>query len=178
MRIDDDTSASTSAPHAQVAEMRRLFDASFATPVATRDETLTDMLAIRTPSGSYALRTAHSAAILRCPALTTVPGGHPALLGLAGVRGALVAVYRVAGATAARPAPGSGWIALCAEDRSMALHFDALIGFARVTQDAIHRASEGEHEVVDIAGQRCGVLDVAKWVAGITRPQVGQGWMA
>jgi chemotaxis signal transduction protein len=141
------------------AELRREFDEAFARPMVIDGEVREELLAIRAGDHDLALRSSEVAAILRCPTLTQVPSAHAALRGLAGVRGALVAVYALASLLGPDSTPArAGWIVLCREERSAALLFDDLVGHVRVAQAEIHAAASaaggaiGAGELVEIAG--------------------------
>jgi len=151
------------------ARLREAFDASFAVPFSPADDGTLDLLLARVASEIVAIPARETAGIRRCPPLTLLPSGNPALCGIAGVRGTLVAVYSLASLANLGPAPSSGgWIVACAGDPSAALLFEALVGHARVGNHAIKAPSTttGEHgravtgEVVQIEGVTRSLLRV------------------
>jgi chemotaxis signal transduction protein len=158
------------------AQLRRAFDDAFARPLVSETQAREDLLLIRADGHELVLRTAEIAGIQPCPPPTSLPSMHPALCGLVGVRGTLVAVYAIAtllGSSA--PTKGGGWIVLCRDDRSAALSFDELVGHASVPREAIHAAlaSEGG-ELVDVDGVHRAVLSVPALLARIRGTEAGE----
>jgi chemotaxis signal transduction protein len=156
------------APSSQTAAaLAREFDASFARAAELEPSGGEQLIAIGAGNLSLAVRTREIAAVMRCPPLAAVPGRNPALCGLAGVRGSVVAVYAIAalvGDSGAGPAAG-GWIALCAADRSAALLFDTLDGYARLP-----KLFESEiAELVRIDGASRAVIRIAELLETIGR---------
>jgi chemotaxis signal transduction protein len=123
------------------AELRAAFDESFSRETDRDGEAPQELLLIRVNETEMALRVRDTARIMRCPPLTVMPSRNRALAGLAGVRGALVAVYGLSSLVGdARPSRIGGWIVLCAADKSVALQFDELVAYVRVSAADIHRA--------------------------------------
>jgi chemotaxis signal transduction protein len=81
---------------ARLRALRGEFDQSFARPRKARDTSGTDFLLIRVAGEPHALRLAEVAALEADRAITPVPSEAPALLGVAGLRGTLVAVFDLA----------------------------------------------------------------------------------
>lgn len=107
----------------RLAAMRQQFDASFARPLAGTDAPVHKLLAIQAGEGRFALRLGECAGIHACPKVVMLPAAHPALLGIAGVRGKLTAVYRLAALLGVgHPAALPRWL-LCARA-------DDQVGFA------------------------------------------------
>ena len=77
----------------RAAAMRREFDRAFAVPIE-RDETVREkFLATCTGGRPCAIRLSAIAGLYAGKKITPVPGGHAALRGIAGFRGALLPVY-------------------------------------------------------------------------------------
>lgn len=124
-----------------VARLRRVFDESFARAVVLERKPQEDLLLLRAGESHFALRSLDTAGLLRCPPLTAVPSGQPALCGIAGVRGTLVAVYDLAVLAGEGDGPGTGgWMVVSSADHSAALRFDELVGYRRVAAEQIHAA--------------------------------------
>ena len=134
------------AAHARVAErvleLRAAFDRSFAEParldVAVREE----FLAIRLATQAWAIRLSEIAGLFVDKKITRVPGGHAALLGIAGFRGAILPVYDLA-IVLGHPREGVAsvvatprWLVVAAA-APVALAFDAFERQLRVRGDAI-----------------------------------------
>ncbi|MDB4996521.1 MAG: Chemotaxis protein cheW [Myxococcaceae bacterium] len=77
----------------RAAEMRRSFDRSFAEPEHTRPEATEALICIRVAGVTYALRLAELAGLFVARRIMPMPSSARALLGLAGIRGAVVPVY-------------------------------------------------------------------------------------
>ncbi len=121
-----------------LSQLRDAFDRNFASKVELARDEYDEVLAIRVQDKHVALRVRDIAGIQRCPQLTTVPSRHPALCGVAGLRGSVVAVYSLAALLRdERASSGGGWIVRSAADPSVALHFDELEGYERVAAERI-----------------------------------------
>lgn len=142
-----------------VSALQAAFDAAFARPPAVPDGDREDLLLVRAGDRRLALRVLDAALIAASPVLTQVPSANPALLGVAGSRGAVVAVYSLAQLVGARPAATrhGGFIATCAGDRTAALFFDELIGYHTVRSGDIRRA-EGSVDIIEIVGEQVTVV--------------------
>lgn len=172
--MTDATSARTAAG------MRALFDASFAQAPALERDAGEFLLGVRAGGLALALRAAELAAVMRCPPLSAVPSRHPALRGLAGVRGTIVGVYELA--TLVGEPSGTivrGWIVTCAADRTVAFAFEDLVAYARARSDEIHTTSgpNGAHRrVVRLADVECALLDVDGLLATMNRTAESGPW--
>jgi purine-binding chemotaxis protein CheW len=167
-----------------VETLRRDFDGSFALPPRDTATDGIDLLAIRVGERALAFRLSEIAAIATGRRLTETPSSNPELLGLVGVRGALVAVLDLGamlGEQTRSEAPR--WVALCQGDDQLALGFDTLEGHLRVPPSALE-AVEGErlglvaHVVRSESGPRS-VVSVPRIAAKMTalagraRPEKG-----
>jgi chemotaxis signal transduction protein len=156
------------------AELRELFDESFSQAPSSEPTALEELLLVRVHDNQLALRLGQIAGVLRCPPLTALPSANPALLGLTGVRGALVAVYSLARLMGGQPAASSnGSIVLCASDRSVALLFDELIGVVSVASEAVHTAETkmpvNTGELVTIGNMNHIVISIPELLDGLLR---------
>jgi chemotaxis signal transduction protein len=120
----------------RAAELRQAFDRSFAEPVRLDTTLKDDLLAVRIATQAFAIRLSEISGLFADKKVTPVPGGHAALRGVAGFRGAIVPVYDLqillghAGAAAPR------WLVIAAA-APVALAFAAFEGQLRVARDAI-----------------------------------------
>ena len=120
----------------RVAKLREAFDRSFAEarpPDSPASETL---LAIRVGAEPYALRLSQIAGLFADRKITPLPGGAPALLGIAGFRGTIVPVYDLPQLIGHRPEETVRWLAMAAGE-TVAVAFAVLEGHLRVALDAI-----------------------------------------
>lgn len=112
-----------------VAELRRTFDEAFAGPAMRSTARVEPMIAIRVAGQAFAVRATEIAGVVKRSHVCPVPGRIPEFLGLAGVRGALVAVYDLAPlAGAVRRAGEPQWFAMPRGEPQLALAFDAIEG--------------------------------------------------
>jgi purine-binding chemotaxis protein CheW len=116
--------------------LRAGFDRSFAEPAridATVEESL---LAVRVGDEVFAIRLAEIAGLHAGKKVTRVPGADPALLGIAGFRGAIRPVYSLAALLGLPARPSPRWLVITAA-APVALAFDVFEQHLRVAPDAI-----------------------------------------
>jgi chemotaxis signal transduction protein len=98
----------------QLAELRHEFDRSFAFAPSVQESSESRLLLLGMGEDRIAVRLAEVARLLRCPSLVSLPGHPPELLGIAGIRGALVAVFSLAILTGrSRDPEPPRWLLLC-----------------------------------------------------------------
>jgi chemotaxis signal transduction protein len=114
-------------------ELRRDFEAGFARAPQTEAAAATrDLLAVRVAGQGHALALDEIARICVDPALITLPGAPPALLGLASIRAVLVPVYDLAVLLGLGGSEKPRWLALCAGSPILGLAFEALDTHLRI----------------------------------------------
>ena len=127
-----------------LAALRHCFDEAFATPARLRDESLEPLLLIRAGGEAVALRSLHITGLARTGPIAPVPSRIPELLGITGIRGALVPVFDLA-ALLGFPLSGAQlrWLAFTGGETPVALAFDQIEGQAAVAGADIynHQAS-------------------------------------
>lgn len=132
---------------AKIAEMRRLFDRSFAAPMEDHVQTREQMLAITVAGEPFAVRVLDITGVTANKGkVVPVPSSVPELLGITGVRGTVVPVFSLA-ALLGFPSGDSqpGWLLLCGGQRvAVALAFDQLEGHFEVPSTEIY-AREAAH---------------------------------
>lgn len=79
-----------------VATMRRAFDEAFAHPQVHPDDEPEQLIGLRAGDKRYAVRLKDLGALHARPPVTPLPGGAAALIGVASVRGEVVAIYDLA----------------------------------------------------------------------------------
>jgi chemotaxis signal transduction protein len=162
----------------RVAEIRRAFDESFARLPERADDELEDLLSIRVGGDPFALPLAEIAGVHPRRSITPLPGGAPALLGLAGIRGRLVAVHdlaRVLGYEAAKAQ--RRWIVVCRADERLALALDEVEGHARVSRERLTTVERAGHVVKTFEDGSIvrAVLGVPALLSGLRRKPVQEG---
>jgi chemotaxis signal transduction protein len=160
----------------RLAELRRAFDASFEEPARTQEIEHEDMLAIQIDGGRFAVRVGELAGVHACRKIVPLPGAQVGLLGLVGIRGRLVAAYRLAdligpGSSDGRPR----WLLICRPDNQLGLAIEGLDAYLRIPKADVHPVQGdetlGEHviDVIRHGGVARGVLSVRSILGAITR---------
>lgn len=167
---------------ARLHALRSAFDQSFARSRQPPETDGTDFLLIRVAGEPYAVRLTEVAALEADRAITPVPSEAPALLGVAGLRGALVAVFDLAqllghssagsaGQRVQSTAASSRWLVLV--QRSLvAMAFAEFEGQRRLSPDALATAVEAgqQHEMVRVAGLTRPIVQLAALAARCEPP--------
>ncbi|MBI1947548.1 MAG: chemotaxis protein CheW [Deltaproteobacteria bacterium] len=123
----------------RAAALREAFDASFASPRVALTREVEDLLAIRVGGDGYALRLRDLVGVVARPTVAPVPTAAPGALGVAGVRGELVAVFSLSAFLGYGDEPDAAtWLALCGGEPPIALCFPELEGFLRLPRAALH----------------------------------------
>ncbi|GAA2640557.1 hypothetical protein GCM10010399_87680 [Dactylosporangium fulvum] len=159
----------------RLADLREAFDRSFADPPRQEVAGYDDLLAIRVGIQRYALRLTESAGLFQDRPVTRLPGPLPALLGVAGFRGAVVPVYDLAAVFGqpAAGAPARRWLVLVTGTPPVALAFDELEGHLRVPHEQIVEEATGHgprgclRGIVPLDGGARPIVDIAAVRAAI-----------
>lgn len=141
-----------------VKDLKRAFDEAFEKPAVRETPDTRLLLAVQAGSLDIALSVSEIAIVMRCPRLTTLPSNQPALAGLAGIRGSLVAVYELGSLLGGPPTSvGRGWVAVAGARPTAAFLFDELLRAEVVASTDIRRGATSNRtpssdQVVEIAG--------------------------
>jgi len=129
---------------AKVAELRRGFDQARAAPFSSgTEEQAEDLLAIRVSRDPYAIRVSDISGLAADRRIVAFPSPIPELLGVAGIRGALVPVYSLAmllGYSA--ETERTRWLVLCGTEDPVALVFSEFEGYVRVPLTQLYAAEQ------------------------------------
>lgn len=121
----------------RLAAMRQQFDISFTRPLNDAEVSVRKLLAIQAGAAPFALPLGDCAGIHACPKVVMLPAAHPALLGIAGVRGRLTAIYRLAALLGVSyPAAMPRWLLVARADEQ--------VGFAVENIDAYLQVAAAE----------------------------------
>ncbi len=120
----------------QTQALKREFDRSFAEPMRPPPPQTLDLLRVRLGGAPWAIPLTDMAGLHSGKRITPVPGRAAGLLGLAGFRGALAAVYDLPALIGLGPLAAPRWL-LLAEKRPVAFAFGDLEGHLRVEASAI-----------------------------------------
>jgi chemotaxis signal transduction protein len=126
----------------RAAELRIAFDRAFAEPLRLETDLREQVLAVRVGPQALAIRLCEIDALHADKKITPVPGGHPALRGIAGFRGTIVPVYDLRillGHPGGKP---PRWLVIAAA-APVALAFDAFEQRFRIPHGAIMPQSAG-----------------------------------
>ena len=141
------------------AELAAQFDGSFAR--AQRDATPeVDVLVLELAAGRYVLRVSEVAGVFVDRAITRIPTTRRELVGVAGIRGAIVPVFDLAAVLGHPPATSPRWLVIAAGS-AVGLAFERFGGHRRVPHAAIG-------DVVECDGSVLPVIDLASVLGAFT----------
>jgi len=126
-------------------ELKRSFDLTFQQPLVERGQELVHLLIVRIDDARFALKVADLAGLARAQTVVPIPGAASGLLGLAGLKGWMIAVYSLA-AMIGCPEKSTGqnrWMVLCRSEKEIALAFTAVTGTMMVPRAELSPASPG-----------------------------------
>jgi purine-binding chemotaxis protein CheW len=153
------------------AGLREEFDASFAAPPRADREDLVALLAIRVGAEPVALRVLETAGLLPARRIVPVPGRRPELLGVSGLRGAVLPVFSLARLLGRGDADEPRWMVLAGDGARVGLAFSAFDGHLLVPAGVVAAAEPGRGHVAGVARLQDGlraVLSVPSIVRAIT----------
>ena len=129
----------------RAAELGLAFDRSFAEARPPDPPPSEDLLAIRLGSEPYALRLTEIAGVFAGRKITGLPGGIPALIGIAGFRGTILPVYDLPVLLGHPPVETMRWLVIAA-GTPVAFAFSGMDGHIRLLRDAIAPRAAGQDE--------------------------------
>ncbi|HVV83995.1 MAG TPA: chemotaxis protein CheW [Kofleriaceae bacterium] len=145
--------------------LRASFDLGFAEPAASAAAAVEELLAIRVAGRPYAVRLPDISALVVDRPVVALPTGLRSLLGVAGLRGALVAVHDLRTLLGLAAAAPPRWMIVTAGD-PLALAFDGFERHLRLPAGTV--ATSGAVQLIPGDEPRP-VLDLAAIRAGIER---------
>ncbi len=173
---------STSDSASRARELAEAFDRAFALPERVAEESGMPALAIRAGSDAYVLPLDGLSAVSRRAKIVALPGAPLAQVGVAGIRGGLVAVFSLPALLGYDvPVAGLEWIAVTAGARPLALGFEVLEGQIAVPKTAVVAAPTGARRhvtgLVRLDGDATvrGLLDTTSMLARIGVASTGGG---
>ena len=144
-------------------DLKRAFDLTFQQPLVERGQELVHLLIVRIGTARFALKVADLAGLARAQTIVPIPGADSELLGIAGLKGRMVAVYSLA-AMIGSPELSieqNQWMVLCRCEKEIALAFTAVTGTMMVPRA---RAQPGKYRGAAPCN-RCGRLGLVAVVA-------------
>jgi chemotaxis signal transduction protein len=157
----------------RLLRFRHAFDDAFAAAPLTTSDTFEDLLAVRVGGDPYALRVREITGLVASRKIVPLPSGRAELLGIAGIRGALVAVYSLAALLGyAGDSKPTAWLALAGTSEPIGLGFEEFEGFVRVRSGDVYAApsaggTPGALHVVRVENQSRRIVDIPKAIAAL-----------
>jgi len=155
---------------ARLEELHRAFDLGFSEPMRPREAEPEDLLAIEVAGHPYALRIRELLGLFVERRITPLPAAPVELLGLAAVRGELVAVYDLASLLGYGRGQDPQFLVV-GRGQSVAYAFATLQGHTRVAKSEIatseHAREPWLNEVVREAGQTRPIIELSGISAAI-----------
>ena len=126
-------------------DLKRAFDLTFQRPQVERDQELVHLLIVGVGNARFALKVADLAGLARAQTVVPIPGADSRLLGIAGLKGRMVAVCSLAAMIGYAESSGeqNRWMVLCRCARDIALGFTAVTGTMMVPRAELSPVSPG-----------------------------------
>jgi purine-binding chemotaxis protein CheW len=151
-----------------LANLREAFDQSFARPRELKSAIRENFLAVRVAGHPYLIRLSEVASLHARRQITAIPSAIAELIGVAGFRGTVSAVYdlrALLGHSGSGPLP---WVVLVRTKELLGLAFDLFEGHVSVASYAIARKEPFESVRLDDSEVRP-VLQIASVVEALER---------
>jgi purine-binding chemotaxis protein CheW len=156
-------------------ELKSSFDRTFQEPRIERNHELVHLLIVRIGAARFALKVGELAGLARAQVIVPIPASDAGLLGLAGLKGRMVAVHSL-GAQIGSPAPtmeAERWLVLCRSDKEIALAFNAAEGTMMVPSSELFPVGAGAPphatDAVGAGSTRLWLLNVTSIAAAIVQ---------
>jgi chemotaxis signal transduction protein len=165
---------------ARLADLRRDFDQVFAAPAAGQAQDEENLIAFRVGDDLYGLSVREITGVAVAGRLVALPSRSPGLVGLAGIRGAVIPVYSLA-VILGYPKAGETvrWLALSGEKEPLALALGDFEGYLRVPTSDLHvpdRASRTHvHQFARTGGVVRAIVSVASVMSSIQGTKGSEG---
>ncbi len=160
----------TDALRARLIDLRQSFDRAFSEPVAEPTAPAVELLSIRVGRDAFALRLSQIAVLEADRPITPLPSEHVELLGIAGVRGAVVAVFDLASLLQLPRSESTRWLVL-ARGAPLAFAFSGFEGQLDVRAEDFASAEAGRdgraRDVVQKDGVALPVIDLDSLVEAL-----------
>jgi len=156
-------------------ELKTSFDRTFEQARVELNQELVHLLIVRTGAARFALKVGELAGLARAQTVVPIPTADAGLLGLAGLKGRMVAVYSLA-AQVGTPNLSAGaerWLVLCRSDKGIALAFTVAEGTLMVPSSDLCPVSAGAPphatDAVGSGASRLWLLNVSSIAAAIVQ---------
>lgn len=173
--MTETSSDSTEQLTARLHAYRDAFDRAFALPADTQRDPGIDILMIRMGETVFALRLDELSNVQTCGKVVPIPGSSTFLLGLAGIRGAVVPAFCLATLLGCASTDSKRWVVLCNREAPVGLVFDELLGLRQVQLADIYPAQTAagqthSSEVVRQGSQVVSIINLDSVMDQIHRP--------
>lgn len=159
----------------RASELRHDFDRSFAEAAHAVSDEVEALLGLRVGDDRYAVRLSEIRGLLPAPKIIPLPSPAPELLGIMGVRGAVVPVYSLGALLGCGPTSSSpDWIIVAGTDARVGLAFDGFEGHLRVPRPEISLKENGAsrshvREAVRVSDTLRGIINIKSLVLALSR---------
>jgi chemotaxis signal transduction protein len=151
--------------------LRLAFDRSFAEARGSADQEFVELLAIRVGGERHAVRVSELASLHVDSTIAPLPSRARGLLGITGIRGAILPIFDLAILLECPRAAPARCIMIAARAR-VGLAFDGLDGYRRAVPASF--AGTDGREAVQLDGQLCPLVSIASIVERIEQDQRGK----
>jgi len=126
-------------------DLKRSFDLTFQQPLVERGQELVHLLIVRIGTARFALKVADLAGLARAQTVVPIPGADSGLLGIAGLKGRMVAVYSLAAMIGSTElsTEQNRWMVLCRCEKEIALAFTAVTSTMMVPRAELSPVTPG-----------------------------------
>jgi purine-binding chemotaxis protein CheW len=126
-------------------DLKRSFDLTFQEALIERSQELVHLLIVRVGTTRFALKVADLAGLVRAQTVVPIPAAGSGLLGLAGLKGRMVAAYSLAALIGCPElsTEQARWMVLCRCEREIALAFSGVTGTMMVPAAELSPVSPG-----------------------------------
>ena len=126
-------------------ELKHSFDLTFQQPLVERSQELVHLLIVRIGNARFALKVADLAGLARAQTVVPIPGADAGLLGIAGLKGRMIAVYSLAAmiGSSELSTEQNRWMGLCRCAKEIALAFTAVTATMMVPRAELSPVSPG-----------------------------------
>ena len=154
-----------------VAQLRQAFDQVFSLPPPAEVASVESLIAIRVAGKAFAMQLRQIAGLARVRRIVPLPSRIPELLGIAGIRGAIVPVWNLADLLGLEARPENiHWLVLAKTEAVVAFGFEEFEAQVEIAGEAMYRepdAGEGGGLLARLEGGVRPVVDVLRYTQEI-----------
>lgn len=159
----------------KLLELRHAFDDSFAQPQKAETTERENLLSVRANQTELCIRLNDLATVAKARKIVLLPNPTPGLLGVCGLRGRLIAAFRLSELLGLGASPGPPrWLLLCRENPEVCFFVEEMNAYLQVSVDELKVADAGAlgmhiSHILRRGTQTWGVLDVQSILERICR---------